>query len=173
MNEEWKFVKDSGMRYQVSSNGRVRSLHKQDNGTYDVFILKSRTNVYGYKMIDLYINKKKKTFLVHRLVAMSFFGNSKDKLQIEVNHIDGNKTNNSVSNLEWVSKKENIRHAFDNKLNIAANHEAHYKSKIDISTVDEIKRLYKTGSYTQSKLGKMFGLSQNSIWHIVNNKTWQ
>lgn len=68
----------------------------------------------GYEIVDLYKNGKRKTVRVHRLVAEAFIPNNDNKP--EVNHIDGNKHNNNVDNLEWVTKKENCRHAWNNNL---------------------------------------------------------
>lgn len=69
----------------------------------------------GYCMIFLYLNGKRKNKLIHRLVAEAFIPNKEYKK--EVNHIDGNKQNNSVNNLEWVTPSENAKHAFKKKLN--------------------------------------------------------
>jgi hypothetical protein len=68
----------------------------------------------GYLAVDLYDNGERKTKRVHRLVAEAFVPNPHGKP--EINHIDGNRHNNKVSNLEWVTKKENCRHAWDNGL---------------------------------------------------------
>ena len=73
----------------------------------------------GYQQCILYKNKKRYYKRVHRLVALAFIENPENKPQ--VNHIDGNKKNNKVENLEWITNSENTKHAYDNKL---------YKSKI-------------------------------------------
>jgi hypothetical protein len=68
---------------------------------------------YRYKCIDLYFeNKKPKRFFIHRLIAENFIPNTKNKPF--VNHIDGDRYNNEILNLEWVTHKENIRHCWDN-----------------------------------------------------------
>lgn len=88
--------------YSISDTGRVRS--KDGN------ILKPRDNGRGY----LNINVNNKTYYIHRLVADAFLTTITSKDQ--VNHIDGNKLNNNISNLEWVTAKENIQHATDTGL---------------------------------------------------------
>ena len=85
------------------------------NGTSTILrekILKQGLNRYGYPMISLHKNKVLKTKMVHRLVATAFIKESK----LDVNHKDGNKQNNRVENLEYITHKENILHAYRNNL---------------------------------------------------------
>ena len=88
-----------GTDYFVSNLGNVKSKNKK---------LSLFTTPAGYKSVGLHINKTKKTFLVHRLVAEAFIPNPNNKP--EVNHINGVKDDNNVSNLEWVTAKENTYH---------------------------------------------------------------
>jgi hypothetical protein len=106
--ELWKYIKDYEDCYQISSFGRVKSMYKNSNK-----ILKQSLRS-EYLGIQLNKNNKGKTFSVHRLVAISFIRNN-DDTKI-VNHIDGNKINNHILNLEWISCKENRMHAEINKL---------------------------------------------------------
>lgn len=101
--KEWRKVKDN-LNYSISDAGEVR----RDDTDH---IKELRLNRYGYAVVDLYKNSKRKTERVHRLVANAFIPNPSDKP--EVNHKDGNKTNNNVSNLEWTTKRENIDHAVE------------------------------------------------------------
>jgi hypothetical protein len=89
----------------------------------------------GYYTVGLQINKKKKMFFVHRLVAEYFIAPKKDNLQ--VNHIDGNKANNDFRNLEWVTPSQNTKHAYNNGLNknvIKGIKKANSKKVCDTST---------------------------------------
>ena len=108
--ELWKPIKNYEEYYQISSFGKVRSLHKKP---YKILKQSLRTEYLG---IQLNKNNKGKTFSVHRLVATSFIKND-DYAKI-VNHIDGNKNNNHVLNLEWITYKENTKHAIVNNLHI-------------------------------------------------------
>ena len=73
-------------------------------------ILKPCFNTWGYQQVTLHNRIKSKNIVIHRLVANAFISNFENKPQ--VNHIDGNKSNNSVSNLEWCTSSENVKHAY-------------------------------------------------------------
>ena len=108
MAEEWRDIKNYEGLYQISNYGRVRSFLKKDISSYGK-ILKPTENK-GYLQVGLHKNKKGKKFFVHRLVARAFIKNLEGKPQI--NHIDGNKKNNNVNNLEWCNNSENQIHAY-------------------------------------------------------------
>lgn len=101
--ETWKPVIGYEGLYLVSNTGNVKSIAKNK-----VFAL--CYDNYGYPIVSLTKNKKAKTKTVHRLVALAFIPNPDKKPQ--VNHIDGNKSNNSVENLEWATNRENVVHSF-------------------------------------------------------------
>lgn len=89
-------------RYELFEDGNIRSLF---TGKF----LKQRTNITGYKLINLYpTTQQRVTYYVHKLVAEAFIPNPLSKP--ETNHKDGNKSNNHVSNLEWCTKSENCIH---------------------------------------------------------------
>ena len=109
MKEEWRDIEGYEGLYQISCLGRIKSLKCGKER-----ILKLGSNPLGYSIVGLYKNGQQKFFTVHRIVAKTFISKSNDKS--EVNHIDGNKKNNKVNNLEWTTRSENIKHAIKNGL---------------------------------------------------------
>ena len=109
--EIWKPVKGYEGLYEVSNFGRVRSLPKL--GFYNknnTRLLKQRDNGFGYKICQFMKDGKRHTMATHRAVALSFVANPQGKKQ--VNHIDGDKSNNNWVNLEWCTNSENQLHKF-------------------------------------------------------------
>lgn len=106
--EQWKVVEGTYGALEVSNYGRVKS------NLRDGRILKTSTDNKGYHRLRMTIKRKRYAFKIHRLVAEAFIPNPENKPQ--VNHIDGNKSNNKVSNLEWVTNIENAHHAIKNDL---------------------------------------------------------
>lgn len=115
--EIWKDIENFS-KYQVSNLGRIKSkgrytkvgIKNQDKCYRKEYIVDGFINKSGYKQVTLYDdNGKPKTMRVHKLVALAFIEN-KDNLP-QINHKDGNKLNNVVSNLEWITNYDNIQHS--------------------------------------------------------------
>lgn len=88
-----------------------------------------------------------------------------------MNHIDGNPQNNYYSNLEWTTQSENMQHAFRTGLmNQRGN--KNNRAKLTFNKAEKIRLLYKSGGYTKTKLGEMYGVSDTAIRYIVTNKNW-
>lgn len=160
LNEEWKDIKNYKNLYQVSNYGRVKSLEKVShvNGRiYPIKILKCHINTKKYLDVDLCKNGKSNRRSIHRLVAETFIPNYEDKPQI--NHIDCNKWNNKINNLEWCTNSENQQHAFKNNLNSRKRYGESPRSRIVnqydldgnfIKTWDSITRIRDTLGYSDS-----------------------
>ena len=116
MKEEWRDVIDYEGKYLVSNTGKIKSVPRsvvRSNGrryTVKSRILETSIDSGGYERAALSGAGKLKTIKVHREVAKAFL--SRDGDREEVNHIDGVKTNNNVTNLEWCNRPENMRHAY-------------------------------------------------------------
>ena len=133
MQEIFKDVEEYEGLYQISNLGRVKSLERETwNGNsfikHKKRFLRPGNNGRGYQFVNLSKNNIVKRFYVHRLVAKAFLIEQEDKK--EVNHINGLKGDNSLKNLEWVSSRENNKHARDTGLvNQQPVNERKYKRK--------------------------------------------
>lgn len=105
LNEEWRIVEDAP-QYEVSNLGNIRHIKRKQNRKLQVCNS-------GYQTVGVKIDGKLHLLLIHRLVAKAFIPNPENKEQ--VNHIDENKFNNTVSNLEWATPKENANHGTRNE----------------------------------------------------------
>lgn len=111
MKEIWKDIPGFEGYYQASNLGRIKSLGTISKYKPKERILKQTKSKSGYMRLHIGHAGTRKTWFVHRIIAITFIHNPDNKP--EVNHIDGDKTNNTVPNLEWCTAKENVRHSFD------------------------------------------------------------
>jgi len=125
MKEIWKSIKGYENYYEVSNIGNVRSIDRiivDKNGIIyhrKGIYLKPVKNKSGYMQVALSINNKLKSYTIHSLIAIAFIPNIKNSPT--VNHIDGNKLNNTIINLEWATKSEQARHSLKLKLRSMPN----------------------------------------------------
>lgn len=166
---KWTDVKGFEEYLQANKKGIIRSKNKtvvyypygkKRVQTYTGRVLNQTPDNRGYPRVWFTYNKKNQTQKVHRLIAKTFIPNEENKSQ--VNHKDGNKLNNSVENLEWVTNEENHLHA---KLNGLTN-----QPKIKWEDNYKIQNLYKSGNYTQKQISEMYGCTPSNISVIVNKK---
>lgn len=173
--EEWRTVEGYEGCYEVSNQGRVRSIDKvvrTNGGRFATKRGKIRRSVMGkagYYLVTLCDACKTKTFLVHRLVATAFVPACADRPH--VNHINGIKTDNRPENLEWVTPKENKRHA--SELGLTPSGERQGNAKLTWDRVKEIRRIYIETGAKQRDLAKQFGISQPTVAQVVQWKTWK
>lgn len=167
-DEKWESVKDFEGRFWISSYGRLRSHDLRKN---TIKILPCYIDNLGYLQTTLRMKPLKRKVRIHTLVAEHFLINPELPVRQTVNHIDGNKLNNRVSNLEWISAKENCSHAvriglYDIK---GSNHPA---SKVNESQVIEMRRLFSTG-VSSKEISIKFNLSAKNTRDIVNKRSWK
>lgn len=141
--------------YEITTDGQV--INKKTS-----HILKGQLNAKGYLRVSI----SKKLMFVHRLVAEKYIPNP-DNLP-QVNHKDGNKLNNSVENLEWVSNQQNRNHAVETGLHLSG--EACSWSKLDWEKVEFIRSHL---NLSNEELGEMFGVSPHTINDVKLYKTWK
>jgi len=132
--EIWKDIQGYEGLYQVSNLGNIKSLKRLDSIGRRVRerILKFKTNRHGYHNVQLYNNGESKALKVHRIVALAFIEKKQERL--EVNHIDGVKTNNNVSNLEWCNRSENVKHSYSSSLRFSKKKGNHALARVVLNT---------------------------------------
>ena len=157
---QWKVI-PFAEKYMVSERGDIYSTLRNK-------ILKT-TMVRKYHRVSFITNEgKDKAYLVHRVVALCFIENPDNKP--EVNHIDGNPDNNRVSNLEWVTRQENQKHAFDNELNTNSG-EANGRCVMPSETAIEIYKALLNGM-SCNEASQVFGYNKATIRNIKIKKNW-
>lgn len=161
MNEVWKDVVGYEYYYMVSNMGEIRRKGK-------ITAMKHNAGKRGYKSIMLHLNSKPMRFYVHRLVAIAFLGNPENKK--EVNHINGIKHDNRVENLEWVTQKENKKHAV--KIGLIPKGECHCNCKVSEAAARDIKFNYKKGVNTHKYFAMKYNISTKNVSQITRNKRW-
>jgi hypothetical protein len=174
--EEWKAIEDVP-EYAVSNLGRVKRL-KDGVNTYPGRMLKLRKNKFGYVIAQLShsdpnkTDKKKKVWrTAHRLVLEAFVS-KRPKDKDGCNHIDGDKANNNLINLEWVTHSENELHAHRIGLKDNGLGETSFNSKLKNNEVWLIKKLLANKVVTQRAIAKMFKVHFATINHINRGITW-
>jgi hypothetical protein len=165
--------------YQISNRGIAKSIERttiRSDGLKQTFkgkILKPSVNEFGYMFVCLSKNGKIKMMRVHRLVASAFIPNPENKP--EVNHKNGVKSDNELSNLEWNTRIENVRHFCKTGLKKAFKGEENYNSKLTESDVMFIRNNYthRHPKFNTVAFSKKFGVHNTVISSIVTFKTWK
>jgi hypothetical protein len=160
LQEIWMQIEGYEGRYEISNLGRAKSKQK---------ILKPQTDAYGYYFIRIAKKgEKQKTKRIGRLVGLHFIPNPENKEQI--NHINGIKKDNRATNLEWVTRSENVLHAYNTGLNPIG--ENHIRSKLKEHQVKSILELRKSG-ITQCELSEKFRISRSAVRSILDGTNWK
>lgn len=179
--EEWKDIKGYEGLYQVSSLGQIRSLdiliNIEDSKKDRAYksrkkgkILKPFLSNNGYLRVCLCKDRKQTTKAVHRLVAETFLSNPRELPQ--VNHVDGNKSNNCVANLEWCTAQENIKHSWDNGLSKVTKEMREHCKKYN----KKVNQYDKRGDFLKewesaTEAGRNLNIFQQSIVACLKGRT--
>lgn len=168
-------------RYAVTKDGRVwayprtrsydaSSIRRDCTKHYAGRWLKDSINKYGYKQLTLWKDGKGYAYRIHKLVAESYLTKLSDKLV--VNHKDGNKLNNNVANLEWVTHAENTQHAFKLGLMVARRGEDNNMSRFKENDIKEMRDMYESG-INRSQIAKKYRTSKTHVNKIVKRIIWK
>ena len=177
MSEIWKDIPDFEGSYQVSNMGRVRSLDRviaiKDGRMrkHKGRVLKLHVNKStGYEQLVIYNDNGYNTKRVHRLV-LEVFKPHVNMNVLDVNHIDGNKLNNHLTNLEWVTRRDNILHAYSTGLMSREGERRSYAKLTNTDVLEILQRLDMGES--QKDIGLHYGVSKSCISHISAGLTWR
>jgi DNA-binding transcriptional regulator YiaG len=160
--EQWKDIEGYDGDYQISSYGNVRTFKQGAQGK----LLKLMDSKESYQKVNLYKDGKMTTYLVHILVGRAFIPNPNNYPQ--VNHIDGDKTNNRADNLEWVSNDANRKHAVANGLH--AHGESCPWAKL---TREKVEFIREHKEITSKQFAEMFNVSDSTIRSARRGDSWK
>ena len=165
-SEIWKAMFDG--QYEVSSLGNLKRGHSRC-GTWKGRPIKPKPDTYGYLTVSISAYDKILTFRVHHLVTWAFLGPRPFRMQ--VNHKDGIKTNNHISNLEYVTPLANTRHAV--ALGLHPRGERHGRSKLTEHDVAEIKAVGLLERPNTEGLAKYYRVAPTTIKSVLSGRTWK
>lgn len=156
--KKWYEISDFKGLYSVSKEGHVFSISRQK--------VMSPYNVNGYHMLVLQKDKSKKRMLVHRIVAQTFLKNKNNFPQ--VNHKDGNKTNNNVSNLEWCTASENKKHSWRIGTSKITAKFLESTSRNRLKAIDKITKYHENDIIKIGKIRETQGIGSRKISKLLN-----
>jgi hypothetical protein len=149
--------------YIVSEDGTIESLLTNKK-------ISKRVGPNGYYQVNLCINGKCKTFMLHRIIGILFIENPNNYPCL--NHKDGNKLNNDVSNLEWVTHKENVQHANRNGLINHAKGTRTNNGRFNEDDIRKIRQLFSDGK-SKREISVIYGVTKSAISQILSGKTYK
>ena len=166
--EQWKPVVGFEELYEVSNLGTIRAIATRIKKRLTPRTLKMQTSKKGYRTVRLCCNYRKTSFLVHRIVLHAFVG--PPPKGCETGHYDGNRTNNKLSNLRWITSSEN--EADKQRHGRMQYGERNHQAKLTAAKVLTIRLLCGRGE-TATKLARCFGVARMSICRVISRETWK
>jgi len=157
--EIWKNIKDFPNK-QISNFGKIKKIYK--TGKEKLYKTRISSNTY-----QITFNNK----FVHRLVAQTFIPNPLNLP--EVNHIDGNKLNNCVDNLEWCTRSNNVKHAYNTGLNKGPQGVKSGNCKLSEKDIIDIRNLHKNNKLTYLAISKLYCVNKGQIGKIIRREKWK
>ena len=164
----WVPVAECPEHYHVSNFGMVKRV-STGRGAVAGRVLRTQMSSGGYPMVQLVYDGKRRSRTIHRIMMESFSPDGAAQ-GFEVNHIDGNKTNNLLENLEWTTRSGNMKHAYMNGLRCDVG-EKNGRSILTRKQANEIRSM--KGKKTQRLLAEEFGVSIPTISAIWTGRNWQ
>lgn len=177
--ENWKMYKETvGTIYYVSDLGNVKSFNKKGCSFKNLKLTAKKTCKYdklGYLVFGYVENGKRKQEHVHQCVAKLFLKKKGPKKGLEVNHIDGNKHNNKLSNLEWVTRSENTKHAHKlgliKKVNLTKEKNPNYANfAYDLNLIKKAIMYYEENNLQQKQVAEKFGICRKAFSRYLLHK---
>jgi hypothetical protein len=175
----WKSVPEFEGLYEVADTGRIRSVERRVECVYGgrtvtrlykAKILKPLLHRKGYLKVRLYRTKDDwQSFFVHRIVATAFIENPSNLAQ--VNHKDGNKSNNAVENLEWMTNADNMRHAFSTGVRANQSGSGASNARLTEDQVRLVVRLRGEG-HAAAEIAKLVDCTQRNVRKICSGQSW-
>ncbi len=163
--ETWREIPGYEGIYSISNFGRVLSRHTSHSK-----IMKPRWKSSGYQFVSVCKDRQHKNFYVHHLVAYAFIGPRPAGL--DINHKDGDKSNNHASNLEYVSRAENMRHA--RECGLFNNYgSGHYAAKLTEELVREIRFAHSQVGIDPKQIAETLRVNVNTIRDVILRRTWR
>lgn len=164
--EQWLPIEGYVGFYAISDHGHVMSMNYHRTGLPGLLAPRKAN---GYLAVQLSRDGITRPYTIHRLVTAAFIGTR--PAGAHINHRDGDKHNNALSNLEYCTPAENTQHAWRNGLHRKLLGEAHQNSKLTAAQVREIKGLLAKGK-THTEIAAQFGVSRSNISGIATHRTW-
>ncbi len=165
----WKDIPGYEGAYEISDAGTIRR-SSGSSGTYKGRVLHPGLTVWGYRQAHLSLDGKVTPHSVHSLVMLTFVGPRPEGY--EINHINGDKQDNRIENLQYVTKSQNRLHAFEIGLQDTLG-EHNSQNKLTAIQVLQIREMCATGKYLHRELADIFNVTRRTIGDIVQRRSWK